>query len=60
MIERHAGLRYTCTVKLCTCMFATITINRFVLLIATGSGQGPLYICVGRACICFETVTVAG
>ena len=24
-------------------MFATITINRFVLLIATGSGQGPIY-----------------
>ena len=43
-----------------TCMFATITINRFVLLIATGSGQGPTCICMARVCICFKTVVVAG
>ena len=43
LIERHVGLQtvqHTCTVK--PRMIETITINRFVLFIATGSGQGPI------------------
>ena len=32
-------------------MFVTITINRFVLLIATGSGQGPMHVYAWRECV---------